>query len=294
MKISTECEVLSNYFGEKRAIEILIASGFDAIDLSCFEMFDEASTKMQSNYKEYAKELLQLTEGTGVYFNQAHAPFPSSQNDEEFTRKAFDSIVRSIEFASLLGVRNIIVHPKQHLKYKDNVSYLKDLNLEFYTSLIPYCKDFNITVCAENMWQTDENGIITYSTCASPAEFVEYIDTVGSPYIKACLDIGHAFLVNEDIPAFIHTLGDRLVALHMHDTGCNWDMHVLPHSVNAINWDGVLRALAEIDYKGELTLEADNTLAHMPKELMITTSKFMADVTRNMAKRFEMFRNEMS
>ncbi len=279
--------------GEKRAIETVIASGFDAIDLSCFEMFDESTPKMQSNYKEYARELLALTEGTGVYFNQAHAPFPSSQADEAFTKKAFDCIVRSMEFASLVGVRNIVVHPKQHLKYKDNAAYLKEQNLEFYTSLIPYCKDLNITVCAENMWQTGENGIITYSTCASPAEFVEYIDMLNSPYIKACLDIGHAFLVNEDIPSFIHALGDRLVALHTHDTGCNWDMHILPHSINAIKWDDVLRALAEIDYKGELTLEADNTLAHMPNELLPTTSKFMADVTRNMAKHFETFKSEM-
>ena len=37
------------------------------------------------------------------------------------------------------------------------------------------------------------------------------------------------------------------------------DLHTLP-GVEKINWENVCRALGEIDYKGEFTLEADNFL----------------------------------
>lgn len=139
MKISTNTNALAAAFGEEVAIKEIIKAGFDAIDISCFEMLnDDSCPKLSDNYKEYAKKLLSLTQGTGVYFNQAHAPFPSSKTDEEFNKKIYEKILRCMEFCSVLGVRNIVVHPLQHLKYADPDSpeILKEMNLEFYNSLI--------------------------------------------------------------------------------------------------------------------------------------------------------------
>ncbi len=295
MILSTQTEFLSKKYSIEKTIEILANAGYDAIDFSCFEMTpkDSNSPILQPNYREYAKHVKQVAEDHGIFFNQSHAPFPSSYPDEQDTKETFDKIVRSMEFASLLGVKNIVVHPKQHLKYADNVKELKEMNLEFYNSLIPYCKDFNITVCMENMWQYDVYKHTVNSTCASPEEFREYLDMIDSPYIKACLDIGHANILNLDIPRFISILGKDLAALHVHDTGYDRDIHVLPYFImNSAYWDNILRSLAENDYKGDLTFEADNTLLHLPEELIIPGTEYMAKTGRYMVNRFESFKKQ--
>ena len=105
-----------NVFGEKKAIDVYSQAGFDALDFSFFNSkyyTDETSTDFYRELKEYA-------DAKGVKFNQAHAPFPSSYNEDDRTKEAFTAIVTSMKNASLLGVPNIVVHPCQHLDYSDD------------------------------------------------------------------------------------------------------------------------------------------------------------------------------
>ena len=44
------------------------------------------------------------------------------------------------------------------------------INMEFYRRLIPYCKEYNIRVAVENMWQYPRT--VSHSTCSKPEEFV--------------------------------------------------------------------------------------------------------------------------
>ena len=290
MKLSTNTAPVTKLIGEKAAIALIAQSGFDAVDLSCFEMlFDDNCIKLSNDYKAYAAELKAVAAENQIIFNQAHAPFPSSDEEEAFTKAAYDKILRSMEFCSLIGVRNIVVHPKQHLKYRDNKAYLADLNAEFYTSLIPYCRDYNICVCMENMWQYDENRVITHSTCSTPSEFLDYLKRVDSPYIGACLDLGHANLMPEDIPAFITKLSPYLKALHVHETGFNRDKHTLPFMLGTMKWDPILKALADCGYAGDFTFEAENFINYLPKELLQDGMIFMAKVGRELIRRYQVF-----
>ncbi len=291
MNISSTTEGFSLLYDENTAVKMLIDAGYDAIDLGCCEMFGhDDCPKLQPNYKEYAAELKKIADEGGVYFNQAHAPFPSSIVDEEQNKVLFQKILRSIEFASLVGVRNIIVHPKQHLTYCDNKTYLKELNLEFYNSLIPYAKDYNIHIAIENMWQYNKDRMITHSTCSTVEEFKEYLDMLDSEWIVACLDIGHAHLMHADIPAFIHGLGDKLKALHTHSAGYNIDLHIPPFFMGNMPWEDILKALGEINYQGELTFEADSSIIRTPKELHPELAKYMVSIGRYMASKVDSYR----
>jgi len=288
MNISTQTEYLEKKLGIRKALEIIAESGFNAVDLSCFDMQRDDSPKNQADYLHYANEARHIAECEGLYFNQAHAPFPSSNGDFLTDKKIFERIVRSMEIAATVGARNIVVHPKQHLTYIDNVYKLYDMNMEFYSSLIPYCKEFGICVCVENMWQCDRVKTIQHSTCASPEEFKKYLDDIDSPFIRACLDIGHANLVGEDVPKFISTLAPYLAALHTHDAAANWDMHIMPFSVmGASFWQSVAEALKKANYEGEITLEADNTLLHAAEDMLPTASRWMAESARAIADMFE-------
>lgn len=295
MKLCTQTDVTAKRYGEEKAIEILAKAGYDAIDISCFDMLDRTkeSPKNTDNYVAYAKKLKKIADDNGVTFDQAHAPFPSSlPNADEFNEEVSKKIIRSMEFCGLLGVKNIIVHPKQHLTYRegDNPRILKEINLEFYNSLIPYCNEFDINVCVENMWQYDENRKISHSTCSTAEEFKEYLDLINSDRIVACLDIGHANLMGADLYDFITVLGDKLQALHVHDTGFNNDLHRVPYVANT-DWEKVLKGLADIDYKGDFTFEADNTLIYLPDDLIVPTIEYMVKVGRSMISKIEAYKN---
>ena len=193
-----------------------------------------------------------------------------------------------MEIASILGAKYIIVHPKQHLPYRANEKVLKEINIEFYKSLIPYCEKFDINVAVENMWQMNPigNHTIVNSTCARVEEFCEYIDEINSERIGGCLDTGHVSLCGEDMSVMIRGLGGkRLKALHVHDTDGFRDLHTLPFTAKN-DYALIMKLLKEINYDGDLTFEADQFYANFPTDIYPDVAHFMQIVGRQLIKMF--------
>ena len=284
MLLSTQTQVLQGKFGYEGAIKILAEAGFDAFDLSLFHPLHGDDPLYGEGYAEYAAKLKETAEKAGIVCNQAHAPFPTSTGKAEEDKRIFDSVVHAMHVASILGAKNIIVHPKQHLNYRENAKTLKNLNLEFYRRLLPYCEQYGINVAVENMWQMNPVGrkTIVDSTCSRVEEFCEYIDMIGSDRIVACLDIGHVSLCGEDMATMIRGLGGkRLKALHVHDTdGCR-DLHTLPFT-SENDFALIMRLLAEIGYEGDLTFEADRFYHGFPAEMYRDVAEFMQKTGRQL------------
>lgn len=271
-----------------KACDMLIESGVDGLDL----IFpDEHYTKMPTD-KEFYTELRKYVEDKGLYFSQAHAPAPSSYKDEAESERMFKDIVSTLERASYAGVKNIVVHPCQHLYYVDKgvPEYLFEYNMKFFRKMIPYAEEYGITVAIENMWQwfkRDLPDTIGHSTCSRPAEMIKYVDELNHPLMKCCLDIGHTAVVREQPDEFIRALGsDRLACLHVHDVDGIDDSHTLPY-FGIIRWQQVMEALAEIDYKGDLTFEACGFLRDKPVELYPDYLKIMERTGRHLISLFE-------
>ncbi len=288
MRLVTQTRQLAESFGDEECIRILAKAGFDAIDWTFFDMVSSQSIWNQPGWKEHAQELKALGDHCGIAFSQAHAPFPSSKGEEPFDTVIRESILRSMEAASILGARNIIVHPLQHLTYSKCKAQLFEANIAFYRSLIPACQEYGIRVCAENMWQYDsKRGYIVDSVCSQPEEFCALLDAVDSPWITGCLDIGHCALTGIDPADFIRALGARrLQALHVHDVDYRHDNHTLPY-LQSLDWNCVTTALAEIHYTGDFTFEADCFLTSFPIDLQPEASVFMAKIGRYLISRIE-------
>ena len=271
MKLSTTLDVPARKFGLEDGIRKIAEAGFDAFDMSLFRLFenDEEYPLNRADWRAVATQLRAVADACGIQCNQSHAPFSSSTGDPAEDERRFGVIVRAMEIAALLGARNIVVHPMHHLRYVegDNAARLEEMNMAFYRRLIPYAEEYGIRIAVENMWQPAVvNGAerIWHSTCSKAEEFCRYIDRLDSPWVVACLDIGHVSLVDEDIPTFIRTLGrERLQCLHVHDTDCVSDLHTLPY-FGKIDYDTVCRTLAEIGYSGDITFEADNVFQMSP------------------------------
>jgi len=288
MKLSTQNHLTSLAFGHEESVRLLARAGFDAVDLSLFEMWRADDVWRQDDWRERAAALKKAAEECGVTFNQAHAPFPSSKDEEGFDEHAYQLILRAMEISSLVGVKGIVVHPRQQLPWAKNKEQLYRENLEFYRSLIPYCEKWNIVVYAENMWQRDKNrGYIVDSVCSQPEEFCRLLDELDSPWIKGCLDLGHCVLVGLDPADFIRAMGkDRLRALHVHDVEYTQDTHTMPY-LRKQNWETITEALAEIGYEGDFTFEADSVYHGFPKELYEDMAVLLCKVGRNLISRIE-------
>jgi sugar phosphate isomerase/epimerase len=87
-------------------------------------------------------------------------------------------------------------------------------------------------------------------------------------------------------PEMIRAIGKRLGALHLHDNDRWHDLHQIPFA-GSIDWVAVTKALKEVDYKGEMTLEADTYLQAFNAENIEEGVKNMADAARKLVEMFE-------
>ena len=272
--------------GLDRGIEMLLDAGFPALDLSFFKY---RYFVMEDGYKETAKRIRSLAESRGAFFNQAHAPFGRY---DTYVAEMVPDMPRIIEFAGLVGAKNLVVHPliaRRHYGYEREHF---EMNMEFYSSLAPYAKNAGVKIAIENMWTTHPvTGVIVDSVCADPAELANYYDSLGDPdAFTVCLDLGHVALCGREPEDAIRVIGgDRLGAIHAHDVDYRSDLHTLPGQ-SRLNWDAICRALAEVGYSGEFTLESDNFPVRYGVEHLPTAFRFMADTARYYANLVDSYR----
>ena len=282
MKLSTQTDISSVRFGDEAAIRMIAMSGFDAIDYSMFGNHD-ATLFENDSYRDYALKLRRTAEEYGIFFNQSHAPFPTFRvGDDAYNKVTYRNIVRSLEVSSILGVDTVIIHPTD-VGSRD-ASY--NLNMEIYSSLLPYAKEYGLRLALENMWGS-KDGVKYPNVCSTAEDFNRYLDALDRRYFVGCLDIGHCGLVGENAPDMIHAMGhDRIKALHVHDNDNRDDLHLFPFT-SKLDWVAITKALADIDYDGVFTFEADNTLKHVPTAFHTTTLKYLHDIGRQLIKMIE-------
>ena len=112
-------------------------------------------------------------------------------------------------------------------------------------------------------------------------------------HFVACLDLGHCGVIGEEAQNVIRALGhDRLKALHVYDNDYTKDQHTLP-GLGKMDWEEIMKALAEIHYDGEFTYEADRFLMNMPPVMMPKAAAFMVEMGRYLIGRFEEYQTQM-
>ena len=288
MLVSTSTKYLAKLYGEEKAVEMIVNGGFTAVD---FTMCALDRAPFVDGYRELAERLLKITDAAGAVFNQAHAPFVT--NTERYENEIRPLMPRVFEMASLLGIKNVVVHPRKEGRYYGNEAYLFEKNVEFYSSIKQAAKDNGVKIALENMWQRHPvtKRIVT-DVCAPPEELLRLYDTLNDPEaFTVCLDIGHAALTGIEPEDAIRIIGNRIGCLHVHDVDYKDDIHTLP-GVGKINWDKVCRALADIDYRGDITLEAGNFYLGFLPEMHGSATRFMADTAKSLADKIEFYKTQ--
>ena len=285
MKISTEIHSSAQIIGEEKTIEYLARAGFDAWDFSMFSMCEYDDKKniilennhplAGSNYLSFARKLKRIGLDNGIVCNQSHAPFPTSYPGIRSYLK------RAIECTAEAGGEICVIHPDNNASPEENA--------EFYLELLPFAKECGVKIATENMWNWDkEKKQAKFAACATPESFCAHIDMVGSDYLVACLDLGHAEMRGSGTTAveMIKALGTRLQALHIHDNDKWHDSHQIPFSMD-IDFEPIVEVLKESDYSGYFTLEADSFLQVYTKENIFGGIKKLADSAKKLAEMYE-------
>lgn len=276
MRISTLTHPIEMRVGHVEAIKLIAEAGFEAID---YTMLSPTHPVFTAERDKIVRELKETADSYGIPFNQAHSLNPSWRygvdEAENLNRKR--CVLDSVEIAAELGAKNIIVHPIA-MPEKTRAEQ-KEFNLDFYADVLERASSVGITVAVENMWgrHRDRADMIVPNVCSTAEEMCDYIDSLDSPYVTACLDLGHAGLVGERADAMIRTLGERLGALHIHDNDFLEDLHTFPY-FGKMNFPLIIEALREVGYAGDITFEPSVIFERIPTDLFGAALRFLKEI----------------
>lgn len=283
MELVTPTGAIARRLGDKKAIEEIAKAGFDGYDYTMFGTDDEFLEALRGeNALSYVKDLKKFAGETGIPCLQAHAPCPSVPKFATVERYVKMSL-QAIRFASELECDTLVVHP--------GIPFTAEEDFErIYAPLLGDAERLGVRIAAENMyrWKDERETETVPASCGTAEDFVRHIDVGNSPYYTACLDVGHAQMQNcEGAAKMIRALGKkRLGALHVHDNDLKDDWHTFPF-VGKSDWEEIVFALAEADYQGRFTFEADNFMERYPNELLPDCLTLLEKTGRYLIKKIE-------
>lgn len=257
MKLSLSTDAFLAYLkrGESlvNVLKTISDSGFHCID---YDMTDKDNAEPAVRGRELKEILARL----GMTAPQAHSSTANPllpENRQEWV-KAQDAV----RFCKAAGIPAIVVHPGA-LEGNSREQFFEK-NAEFYRSLIPVCEETGVGVLLENIGNYADPYYLW-----TGKDLRELVELVNHPLFTACWDTGHAnHFWPEDCKQYesILALKGKLTALHVQDNAGYFsdtrrhsriDMHMPPYFTwcGNVNFDAVLKGLADIGYKGTFNFE---------------------------------------
>jgi sugar phosphate isomerase/epimerase len=147
----------------------------------------------------------------------AYIDLVSGSPDMRLVALSRERYLHNLEIGRELGVKYIDFHAN-YLPLVDHPSYLPgwmERQVTFWTPLAEQAEQVGIVLLLENMWEPD------------PTIINRILEQISSPYLKACLDVGHAALYSKlPLSAWIKAFGDNLVYTHLHNNHGDSDVHL--------------------------------------------------------------------
>lgn len=278
MKISTSTGAIIHLCGLKDAMQILADAGFDAVDHTISQNSVDWDTEFFRNttapaFAEYFKGIAKTTRGCGLEMYQCHAPYaPTYLSDMRMYTLLQKHIIRSIYAAGYMECPMIVAHPVLHAGFVNgqNRELARQTTLDHFATMIPALRDTGVTMCIENLFfDMSRNAPKAPAFCSDAEDLCDVIDTLNDmygPHFAACLDTGHAALVQRDPGKMAKILGSRLQTLHINDNHGFSDEHLAP-TRGMLDWKEIVQALGEINYPGTFNFEIDSYFTDFPKDI---------------------------
>ncbi len=149
-----------------------------------------------------------------------HGPFldmsPTSP-EPGLRRLTMERYLQALEAAGELGASRLVLHTQlnPNLRQPDYIANWLGGNIQFFQRILPQAEAAGVAILLENMWDP------------CPDYLAELLETMNSPWLKACLDTGHANLFSRvPLTSWADRLGENLVHVHLSDNHGGWDEHL--------------------------------------------------------------------
>ena len=307
MVISTQNNLLDSLGDIENRYKIVAEMGYRAVDLGVNEwsvgqiyknetygFFDKDIKELIAYYRTYQE----AAKKHGIEIGQMHAPFPSARvgmtEINAYIQTVFE---KCIQIAGAIDCKYLVVHPICSDAY---TTVDQDLEADFalFSPYVNSLKKYGVTMCLENAYHYFQGRIRSIS--ASGAEYlvrlVEKLNAFsGEECFGICYDSGHGNITGKDHYKEIFACGKHLKVLHLHDTDGVHDTHLIPYTGRyldrpATDWEGILKALGEIEYAGTINFECDSGILAFPDEARADALRLTASIGKYFARKIKEYR----
>lgn len=244
--------------GGERAYQKLSSYGYKCVD---FQMADTEShwySFSAVDFEKYLKCEKAWADEYGMEIHQMHGPWDKYDNQlwDDFTpgnlKYLMDTRKKSISACPYLGCKNWVIHPIFPFTPNDTLNGKAEdtykVNFEFYSELLETAKQYDVTICFENMPHPK-------FSLSEVDKIKKFIDDINDDHFKACLDTGHVnCFETRNLGDAVRVLGKDLRVMHVHDNRFGRDSHDLPYFGSA-DWDSFYEGLVDVGYDGVFSLE---------------------------------------
>ena len=183
-----------------------------------------------------------------------HGPFMdmvSGSPDERVNAVTYHRYAHAIRIAAEIGARQVVFHAN-YIGLLHNEFYRTgwhQRNVDFWGPLGDYAQEHDVIVAIENMWEFD------------PTIIGNLLKELQHPYLRACLDVGHAHLFSDRNFRFnywLETMQEWIVELHMNNNnGIMDEHHGFDWENGVLNYANLMPKLRELPLKPVMVLEMD-------------------------------------
>ncbi|WP_437185116.1 TIM barrel protein [Planctomicrobium sp. SH668] len=177
-----------------------------------------------------------------------HSPFPNADRlfslQEGDRSEALHLCELAIDAAQVLGGKSIILHMllPYGLPHDEKRDRMIQHGIESVKKLEEYAEKRNVKLALENGQRRDYDDVLR-----------KLLKVFTSDTVGFCYDSGHEN-VQRTCFSVLQELGDRLLALHLHDNDSSADRHQIPYE-GTIDWAPLAPALDQLAFKGNFGLE---------------------------------------
>lgn len=252
---------LYKVYGDKESLKIIKDCGFDGVDygLNAFQYEDDfILLKSDEEIKAYFTDVKEYCASIGLDIAHTHSPYYFAMEADKFFEEHYQNIFKNaIKATHYLGVDTIVIHAIVLPDHENNYKKNRDINVAFYTGLLPTMKEYGVKVAVENMDALDPVKKVSGPSPISSAEkILDLIDHLNDDMFVACFDTGHAYAASQEPSHMLELLGDKTKVLHLHDNDGLDDLH-LPPTFGQINWNKFCKTLKETGFSGYVNMEVN-------------------------------------